>query len=232
MSADDAPKRREKATDLVGGRKPEIGADRDQPPAAPEVVTPEPGKSQSAGREATDAPKKRTQRRRSAPKKPAAPTADDPGEQTEKPPKAEPKPRRSRSAAKSQTDRTKTDRTKTDRTKTDRTRSDAAPSDKAPSDRPAAKPRGRQKGRGPRKRSQVPPAANDRVMLVHNDPHGIQVAVLEEGDIVEHYVTRPEDRSIVGNVYLGKVQNVLPGMEASFIDFGEGRNGVLYAGEV
>ena len=222
MSADDAPKRREKATDLVGGRKPEIGADRDQPRAAPEVVTPEPGRSPSAGGEATDAPKKRTQRRRSASKKPAAPTPDDAAAQKEQPPKAEPKPRRSRSAAKTQSDRTKTDRT----------RADSAPSDKAPSDKPAAKPRSRQKGRGPRKRSQVPPAANDRVMLVHNDPHGIQVAVLEEGDIVEHYVTRPEDRSIVGNVYLGKVQNVLPGMEASFIDFGEGRNGVLYAGEV
>jgi ribonuclease E len=69
-------------------------------------------------------------------------------------------------------------------------------------------------------------------MLVHADVKGTQIAVLEENTVVEHYVTRHDDRSIVGNVYLGKVQNVLPGMEASFVDIGESRNGVLYAGEV
>jgi ribonuclease E len=69
-------------------------------------------------------------------------------------------------------------------------------------------------------------------MLVHADVRGTQIAVLEESLIVEHYVTRTDDRSYVGNVYLGRVQNVLPGMEASFVDIGESRNGVLYAGEV
>jgi ribonuclease E len=69
-------------------------------------------------------------------------------------------------------------------------------------------------------------------MLVHADPAGTQIGVLERGVIVEHYVTRSRDRSLVGNIYLGRVQNVLPGMEASFVDFGEARNGVLYAGEV
>ncbi len=69
-------------------------------------------------------------------------------------------------------------------------------------------------------------------MLVHADPRGTQIAVLEEDTMVEHYVTRHEDRSMVGNVYLGRVQNVLPGMEASFVDIGVARNGVLYAGEV
>jgi ribonuclease E len=69
-------------------------------------------------------------------------------------------------------------------------------------------------------------------MLVHGDRHGTQIAVVEDGAIVEHYVTTAEDRSVVGNVYLGRVQNVLPGMEASFVDIGEARNGVLYAGEV
>ena len=72
----------------------------------------------------------------------------------------------------------------------------------------------------------------ERVMLVHADPAGTQIAVLERGAIVEHYVTRAKDRSLVGNIYLGRVQNVLPGMEASFVDIGEARNGVLYAGEV
>jgi ribonuclease E len=85
--------------------------------------------------------------------------------------------------------------------------------------------------RGPRRRPQRRPQI-DRVMLVHADERGTQMAVLEKNEIVEHYTARHEDRSIVGNVYLGRVQNVLPGMEASFVDIGESRNGVLYAGEV
>ena len=90
----------------------------------------------------------------------------------------------------------------------------------------------RNRGRGRRKppRKSFPRA--DRLMLVHAKPGGIQIGVLEDEQIVEHYVARDEDRSIVGNVYLGRVQNVLPGMEASFVDIGESRNGVLYAGEV
>src|SRR5918999_5396738 len=90
--------------------------------------------------------------------------------------------------------------------------------------------RGRRRPRrrsGRRGRSSV-----QRTMLVHADPAGTQVAVLEKDLIVEHYVTRSKDRSLVGNIYLGRVQNVLPGMEASFVDVGEARNGVLYAGEV
>ncbi len=85
--------------------------------------------------------------------------------------------------------------------------------------------------RGPRRRPQRRPQI-DRVMLVHADERGTQIAILEKNEIVEHYTARHEDRSIVGNVYLGRVQNVLPGMEASFVDIGESRNGVLYAGEV
>ena len=59
-----------------------------------------------------------------------------------------------------------------------------------------------------------------------------QIAVLEDRVLVEHYITRAGARSMVGNIYLGKVQNVLPGMEAAFVDVGRGRNAVLYAGEV
>ena len=59
-----------------------------------------------------------------------------------------------------------------------------------------------------------------------------QIAVLEENTLVQHYVTRRGSHSMVGNVYLGRIQNVLPGMEAAFVDIGRGRNGVLYAGEV
>lgn len=59
-----------------------------------------------------------------------------------------------------------------------------------------------------------------------------QIAVVEDRALVEHYITRAGARSMVGNIYLGKVQNVLPGMEAAFVDVGRGRNAVLYAGEV
>jgi ribonuclease E len=72
----------------------------------------------------------------------------------------------------------------------------------------------------------------DRVMAVREKDGRTQVAVLEDGVLVEHYVTRASSTSYVGNIYLGRVQNVLPSMEAAFVDIGKGRNGVLYAGEV
>ena len=72
----------------------------------------------------------------------------------------------------------------------------------------------------------------DRTMGVRQRGELTQIAVLEDGILVEHHVTRAATASSVGNVYLGRVQNVLPGMEAAFVDIGRGRNGVLYAGEV
>ena len=72
----------------------------------------------------------------------------------------------------------------------------------------------------------------DRVMVVRQGADRTQVAVLEDDVLVEHYITRSEHTSYVGNVYLGRVQNVLPSMEAAFVDIAKGRNGVLYAGEV
>jgi ribonuclease E len=80
-----------------------------------------------------------------------------------------------------------------------------------------------------------------RVMVVRDTirsepPHPgaryTQIAVLEDGIVVEHFVTSAASVSLVGNIYLGIVQNVLPSMEAAFVDIGRGRNGVLYAGEV
>ncbi|HZK04964.1 MAG TPA: Rne/Rng family ribonuclease [Actinomycetaceae bacterium] len=72
----------------------------------------------------------------------------------------------------------------------------------------------------------------DRQMLVREQEGLNQIAVLEDGVLVEHYVARRTQSSMVGNVYLGRVQNVLPSMEAAFVDLGKGRNAVLYAGEV
>lgn len=74
--------------------------------------------------------------------------------------------------------------------------------------------------------------AVDREMVVRHFDGLDQIAVLEDGLLVEHYVARHTQQSIVGNVYLGRVQNVLPSMEAAFVDIGKGRNAVLYAGEV
>ena len=71
-----------------------------------------------------------------------------------------------------------------------------------------------------------------RVMLVREQNGLNQIAVLEDDVLVEHYVARHTQVSMVGNVYLGRVQNVLPSMEAAFVDIGKGRNAVLYAGEV
>jgi ribonuclease E len=72
----------------------------------------------------------------------------------------------------------------------------------------------------------------ERTMVVAEHGDSTQIAVLEDGVLVEHFVTQSGSGSIVGNVYLGRVQNVLPSMEAAFIDIGRGRNAVLYAGEV
>jgi ribonuclease E len=74
--------------------------------------------------------------------------------------------------------------------------------------------------------------AVDRVMVVRSKNGRIQIAVLEDDVLVEHYVARSQDASLIGNVYLGRVQNVLPSMEAAFVDIGRGRNAVLYSGEV
>ncbi|RHA44613.1 Rne/Rng family ribonuclease, partial [Cellulomonas rhizosphaerae] len=72
----------------------------------------------------------------------------------------------------------------------------------------------------------------DRSMIVREKGGRTQIAVLEDGVLVEHYVSNQASVSMVGNVYLGRVQNVLPSMEAAFVDVGKGRNAVLYAGEV
>ncbi|MEV0401023.1 Rne/Rng family ribonuclease [Actinoallomurus sp. NPDC050550] len=72
----------------------------------------------------------------------------------------------------------------------------------------------------------------ERIMVIRSEGDRTQIGVLEDKVLVEHYVDRSSHQSYIGNVYLGKVQNVLPSMEAAFVDVGKGRNAVLYAGEV
>nr|WP_034985384.1 Rne/Rng family ribonuclease [Corynebacterium jeikeium] len=78
----------------------------------------------------------------------------------------------------------------------------------------------------------------ERTMIVRDsertDHKGMmtQVGVVEDGQLVEHFVADATHQSLIGNVYLGRVQNVLGSMEAAFVDIGTGRNAVLYAGEM
>ncbi len=72
----------------------------------------------------------------------------------------------------------------------------------------------------------------DRLMVVREKEHHTQISVVEDNVLVEHYVSDIQEVQTVGNIYLGRVQNVLPSMEAAFVDIGQARNGVLYAGEV
>lgn len=94
--------------------------------------------------------------------------------------------------------------------------------------------RGQSRRRPTREQPEIiaPPPTERKQMLVRRTPHQTQIVVLEGSVLVEHYVARSDKQSLAGNIYLGKVRNVLPGMEASFIDFGEAKNGVLYAGDI
>jgi ribonuclease E len=104
-----------------------------------------------------------------------------------------------------------------------------------PSPAPTRTSRAGRRG-APDRRHRRPPVhatrRSDKTMLITEHHERLQIAVIEGRDLVEHYVTRTGATSMVGNIYLGRVQNVLPGMEAAFVDIGRGRNGVLYAGEV
>ena len=103
-----------------------------------------------------------------------------------------------------------------------------------------AKRQRRKDGRTPGRRAPILTEAEflarreavDRVMVIRQRADYAQIAVLEDGVLVEHYVDRASAASLIGSIYLGKVQNVLPSMEAAFVDVGRGRNAVLYAGEV
>src|SRR5699024_8855432 len=103
-----------------------------------------------------------------------------------------------------------------------------------------AKRQRRREGRDARRRRTIITEAEflarresvERKMYVREGAGRTQIVVLEDDVLVEHYVAQKSQTSMVGNVYLGRVQNVLPSMEAAFVDIGRGRNAVLYAGEV
>src|SRR5205823_669790 len=99
-----------------------------------------------------------------------------------------------------------------------------------PERRPAARKQRAPRRKPPPRRPPLPPAK--RELLISVDVGEQRVAVLEDDRVAEVYLERPERRSIAGNVYLGVVDNVLPGMEAAFIEIGLEKNGFLYVDEV
>ena len=118
-------------------------------------------------------------------------------------------------------------------TRTRRRRGGAAEAESEPGATESTRTRRRRlPGRRRREPTPVVRRAADKSMLITELEERDQIAVLQDRMLIEHYITRSGARSMVGNIYLGKVQNVLPGMEAAFIDVGRGRNAVLYAGEV
>ena len=108
----------------------------------------------------------------------------------------------------------------------------AATNGLAPIEGPADRKRPARRARRVRPERQPIPPSRPKTMLITVRKQRTQIGVMEEGELVEHYVASQQDHSIVGNIYLGRVQNVLPGMEAAFINIGEERNAVIYAGEV
>jgi ribonuclease E len=143
-------------------------------------------------------------------------------------PRAAAASRGGRSGTSQSSDRAASDRVASDRVASDRVASDRVASDRVPGDRgPDSASR-----RGGADRRNRP--LGRYLMVVHVGPTATQIAVLEGRTLIEHYVSRPADDStqIDGNIYLGRVQNVLPGMEAAFVDIGTPKNAVLYRGDL
>lgn len=145
--------------------------------------------------------------------------------------------RRGGRAGDSETEEASTSSARTTRTRSNR--SDEVTALKG-STRLEAKRQRRRDGRDAGRRRQIITEAEflarresvERSMIVREKNGRTQIAVLEDNVLVEHYVSQQSQASMAGNVYLGRVQNVLPSMEAAFVDVGKGRNAVLYAGEV
>ena len=138
----------------------------------------------------------------------------------------EPAPKRRSTAAKTTT------RKKTEQPKKAKAEPKTEESERPAPTRLRRQRQGRTTVRRRRESMPIVPRVTDKLMVITQHGERDQIAVLEASELVQHYVTRAGARSMVGNVYLGRVQNVLPGMEAAFVDVGRGRNAVLYAGEV
>jgi ribonuclease E len=214
------------------------GSEQDAEEAAPDgaAAAPEP--------EAAPKPTRPRRRRTTKPKAEENDASDDASDAAEADEETAPKRRRRRAPAKGAEDEKKATAKTPAKTpakapprerakpaeKTDGRRRTRAAS--AASGGPTRLRRGRTGTRRHREPTPVIRQDEDKVMVITENGERDQIAVLHDRDLVQHYVTRTGAHSMVGNVYLGRVQNVLPGMEAAFVDVGRGRNAVLYAGEV
>ena len=196
------------------------------------VDTPEAAPREAAETEATPTSTATRRRRRGGrgrgAKKPAATKEGAEGDGSAAGSKVRSEPARSRKATtkKSEPAKSGSRTARAASSKVEATEEDAAPS------RVRRKRQGRATVRRRRESMPVVPRLTDKQMVITEHGERDQIAVLEDRELVQHYVTRVGAKSMVGNVYLGRVQNVLPGMEAAFVDVGRGRNAVLYAGEV
>ena len=221
-----APKRRRRSKKTVGDAENESTADASADESSPV--------ERSASEESDAEPKSRRRRR---------------SKRTDEASSAEKKPDGSESVA-SQDDSTADDEGSTRRRRRrSRSTSVAVADDGDPADQvqalkgstrlEAKKMRRREGRREGRRRHSISESeflarreSVERTMVIRDHDGLDQIALLEDGLLVEHYVARRTQSSMVGNIYLGRVQNVLPSMEAAFVDVGRGRNAVLYAGEV
>jgi len=162
-----------------------------------------------------------------APAKASEPVTAEPAEEAGQPTTTKPRRRRGSRGGRART------------RKPAETTTEAPPELKAKPPRPERKPAAPRREREraqPRRRREPPRRAPlpeaKRELLVSVDVGEQRVAVLEDDRVAEVYLERPERRSIAGNIYLGSVDNVLPGMEAAFIEIGLEKNGFLYVDEI
>lgn len=236
-----APARSSKASAVKGEKSSNKAAKTDDPQGTSDKTSSQKNPRAGAGRSKATAESKK------APLTPSSPTqlvfaGPDPALFQKFQENAEPAERNVRKRQRSARPQVDAEPSTPQKTRTSRTKDDSPsqPQKVRGSTRLEAKRQRRREGRDQGRRRAVVTESEflarresvERVMVVREKDSRTQIAVLEDGVAVEHYVAKNDEASLIGNVYLGRVQNVLPSMEAAFVDIGRGRNAVLYSGEV
>ncbi len=236
-----APTRSSKASAVKGEKSSDQAAKTDGPQSTSDKTSSQKNPRTGAGRSKATAESKK------APLTPSSPTqlvfaGPDPALFQKFQETAEPAERNVRKRQRSARPQVEAEPSTPQKTRTSRTKDDSPsqPQKVRGSTRLEAKRQRRREGRDQGRRRAVVTESEflarresvERVMVVREKDSRTQIAVLEDGVAVEHYVAKNDEASLIGNVYLGRVQNVLPSMEAAFVDIGRGRNAVLYSGEV
>jgi ribonuclease G len=162
-----------------------------------------------------------------APTEPPEPVSSGPADSAGQSTTTKPRRRRGNRGGRGRARKTATAQTKTEASAPKTT---TAPRERKTATQRRERERPQRRRREPPRRAPLPEAK--RELLVSVDVGEQRVAVLEDDRVAEVYLERPERRSIAGNIYLGTVDNVLPGMEAAFIEIGLEKNGFLYVDEI